>query len=96
MCQETCQFISVEDALSFIKLTVINDHKIFSPLESEFVEVKDAFGRIVCQAVTSCSDIPPFLVATKKGYAVKVEKKENKMEVETDEVSCNNTNVSVQ
>ena len=70
--------------MSLIKQTVTKDHIIL--LESESVNIENAFRRISSQAVTSCNDLPRCQVANKKGYALGVTKEVNEKEMKTNEV----------
>nr|XP_012233000.1 PREDICTED: uncharacterized protein LOC105678334 [Linepithema humile] len=67
--QETCQSTtSVEEALEIIESTVNSD--VIIEMEIEMIHIRDAFGRILCHAINCCSNVPPFLTATKRGHAV--------------------------
>lgn len=55
--------ISVEKALELIRKSV-------EKTETEVVNMKDAYGRILAKDIHSFCDLPPFRASIKDGYAV--------------------------
>lgn len=78
--------ISVNEALTIISST-LTENKIL--LETETVNTKNAFGRRLLEAAICRSNVPSFSVATKQGYAIKVERETKEIKDTSDEVSCN-------
>jgi len=74
--------------LKIINEIVIKNQDI-ETIETEEVDIKDAFDRILSKAATCRSSVPPFPVVTKRGYAVVIDKETNERKEKTDEVSCN-------
>lgn len=61
--QSPFPMISVEEALELI-------YKSVQKTETEVVNVKNAYGRILVKDVHSFCDLPPFRASIKDGYAV--------------------------
>jgi len=78
--------VCVEEALKLMKETILKNQ---DTIETEEVNIKNAFGRILSKAATCRRSVPPLAVATKCGYAVTVDKEASERK-EKDEVSCNN------
>lgn len=95
LSQECKSTVSVLNALELMYITVTGNHRIIDKLGSEFVDKEKALGRITCKLTTSRKNMPRFRVATESGYAVRVKKKVNEIEVRANEVSCY-TNINVQ
>nr|XP_012233016.1 PREDICTED: gephyrin-like [Linepithema humile]XP_012233017.1 PREDICTED: gephyrin-like [Linepithema humile] len=83
--QITCPpIISVDEALTTMLYGIIEN--VDESVLTETVDIKDAFDRQLLDSVICHSNVPSFSVATKRGYAVVVEKI-RKMEGISDESS---------
>lgn len=66
--QQTCPpKISAEEALTIIKKIACEN---INESNTEDVDVKEAYGRVLCKTVFSCTSVPTIQTATKCGYAV--------------------------
>ena len=62
--------ITVNQAVSIIKSSVVQ-------LKTEYINVQDAFNRILAADIKSKADSPPFDMSSMDGYAVKIDKNFN-------------------
>lgn len=62
--------------------------QINSP-QSEFLHIYYTLSRFLSDYVISSTDVPSFSVATKQGYAIRVQKEVNEIEAKADKVSRN-------
>ncbi|XP_012233023.2 gephyrin-like isoform X2 [Linepithema humile] len=79
------RLVSVDDAFKIMcdVLIVPNDNE----REIERVDIKNSFGKQICEKVTCPTNVPLFSVATEHGYAVVVDTDIEKMEGISDESS---------
>ena len=64
--------ITVSQAVSIIKSSVVQ-------LKTEYINVENAMNRILATDIKSKADSPPFDMSSMDGYAVKVNKNFNKL-----------------
>ncbi|XP_012233002.1 gephyrin-like isoform X2 [Linepithema humile] len=83
--ENTCESeVSVNEALDCINCLV--SEGVIIP-EDNSVFIKDAFGSILSDTIDCKSNVPPFLVSTKQGYAINAGKDVTEIKMETDESS---------